>query len=477
MTRVLVVSRNPAMAMGLSATDHDIVDLKPPTFGDWIAGPDDVDALVLDLESPALAAAAVVNLRAHGKLAPALLVSSDSPGWDAPELRDLITTSVLQQPVTRATLLTALDEMLTSVQASDPHSEPFIPDLQPVDEIPLNTAEALSELRRADDEDARPDRSDGPDGQDEIERLIVDPRPPIDDLPRGDEAIPAFAAEAQASAAEVTVPRKRRRAPTRAEPHVAEAPEEYTLSAVPRTRRTTPTTQPTRTTSSKVLDDLDRLRSSPSEPAQPRQKEPGAHVRPRQRSRKQPVAPRGSRPVQKAEKVDVVDPADLVRRLTSLTDDLYGVPETAQVVIADAVDRVAAGAGALLCPDDGGWRVSGGVTLRPLEHRIVLQGDAWLIQEVAEGGRGIIIEDTDIARDKLRGSPLASWRQLMAAPVPDIKGVLVLAREGDTPFTEEELGVVAALGGEAAPLLKAALGTRDLARRLAGFEDYLDRER
>lgn len=468
MTRVLVVSRNPAMAMGLSATDHDIVELKPPAFGEWIAGPDHVDALVLDLESPALAAAAVVNLRAHGKPAPALLVSSDRPGWDAPELRDLLNARVLHPPITRATLLTGLDAMLTLSGAADPQSEPFIPDSQPVDEVPLNTAEALSELRRADDEDSEPD------GQDEIDRLIVDPRPPIDDLP-GREQTPALAAEPEVKS-ETPGPRKRRHTSTRTGPPVAEAPEEYTLSAVPRTRRTTPTTQPTRTTSSKVLDDLDRLRSAPAEPIPPRQKETGgAHARPRQRTRKSSVAPLGDRPAKQSEKVDVDNPADLVRRLAPLADDLYGVPETAQVVIADAVDRVAAEAGAILCPDNGGWRVSGGVTLRPLENRIVLQSEAWLIQEVAEDGRGIIIEDTDIARDKLHGSPLASWRQLMVAPVPDVKGVLILARDGDTPFTEQELAVVAALGAEAAPLLKAALGTRDLARRLAGFEDYFDR--
>ncbi|MGH8940460.1 MAG: hypothetical protein ACRDV2_14105, partial [Actinomycetes bacterium] len=89
MARVLVVSRNPAVAMGFSATDHDVVDLRPRAFGAWIDGDEDADALVLDLQSPQLSAAAVNNLRTHGKVVPVLLVSSDVPGWSEPDMNDL----------------------------------------------------------------------------------------------------------------------------------------------------------------------------------------------------------------------------------------------------------------------------------------------------------------------------------------------------------------------------------------------------
>jgi hypothetical protein len=97
------------MAMGLSATDYEVVDLRPPAFGAWIDTTDNADALILDLENPKLAVAAVTNLRAHGKLAPVLLVSSDRPGWDDPEMRQLPAAAVLPLPISRPALLSALE--------------------------------------------------------------------------------------------------------------------------------------------------------------------------------------------------------------------------------------------------------------------------------------------------------------------------------------------------------------------------------
>lgn len=163
--------------------------------------------------------------------------------------------------------------------------------------------------------------------------------------------------------------------------------------------------------------------------------------------------------------------AALVRQLAAQVNDLYGVRETAEVVVADAVERTAAGAGALLVPDAGRWRVAAGVHLRHLEHRYELDADSWLVDEIARGHRGAIIEDTDVARSPLHGAPLASWRQLLAVPVPAVEGLLLVARDHDSPFTEDDLLMLARVGQEAAPLLAAALETRALARALSEFRD------
>ena len=165
----------------------------------------------------------------------------------------------------------------------------------------------------------------------------------------------------------------------------------------------------------------------------------------------------------------------LVRQLAASVNDLYGVRETAEVVIADAVERTAADAGALLVPDDGRWRVAAGVRLRPLEHRYELDADSWLVNEVARGHRGAIIEDTDVARSPLHGAPLASRRHLLAVPVPTVEGLLLVARDEDTAFTEADLLMLARVGQEAAPLLSAALETRTLARALSEFCDSAGR--
>jgi hypothetical protein len=163
--------------------------------------------------------------------------------------------------------------------------------------------------------------------------------------------------------------------------------------------------------------------------------------------------------------------AALVRELAASVHELYGVRETADVVVADAVERTAASAGALLVPDGGRWRVAAGVHLRPLEHRYELDAGSWLVDEIARGYRGAIIENTDVARRPLQGAPLASHRHLLAVPVPTVEGLLLVARDDDPAFTEDDLLLLALVGQEAAPLLSAALDTRALARALSEFSD------
>ena len=166
--------------------------------------------------------------------------------------------------------------------------------------------------------------------------------------------------------------------------------------------------------------------------------------------------------------------ASLVRRLMAVVDELYGVRETAEVVVADAVERTSAHAGALLVPDGGRWRVAAGLHLRSLEHRYELDSDSWLVDEIARGYRGVIIENTDVARTGLHGAPLASRRHLLAVPVPSVEGLLLVARDEDPAFTEDDVLTLARVGQEAAPLLSSALDTRALARALWEFSDVSD---
>ena len=166
--------------------------------------------------------------------------------------------------------------------------------------------------------------------------------------------------------------------------------------------------------------------------------------------------------------------ASLVRQLMVVLDELYGVRETAEVVVADAVERTSAHAGALLMPDGGRWRVAAGLHLRSLEHRYELDSDSWLVDEIARGYRGVIIENTDVARTGLHGAPLASRRHLLAVPVPSVEGLLLVARDEDPAFTEDDVLTLARVGQEAAPLLSSALDTRALARALWEFSDVSD---
>ena len=120
--------------------------------------------------------------------------------------------------------------------------------------------------------------------------------------------------------------------------------------------------------------------------------------------------------------------------------------------------------------------MAGGVGLRPLEFRLQLTDESWLIANIANAGKGVIIEDSDVARHDLRGAPLASRTHLMAVPVSGVRGVLLLSRDRAEPFTEASLGALAGLAEEAAPLLRQAMDIRTLARALArhlDLEEYL----
>lgn len=161
-----------------------------------------------------------------------------------------------------------------------------------------------------------------------------------------------------------------------------------------------------------------------------------------------------------------------VRGLLDRRSELFGVAETAQVLADEVVERGESDAAAVLVPDGDTWRVSGGVGLRPVERRLVLDTSHWLIFEIAVGGRALLIEDTDIVRPRLAGAPLAAWRHLLAVPVPGLRAAVVLARGQEAArFTERDLAAVVPVVAEASPLLTAALQMRELARVLAPLRD------
>ena len=162
----------------------------------------------------------------------------------------------------------------------------------------------------------------------------------------------------------------------------------------------------------------------------------------------------------------------LVAALTEQIGQVYGVADTAQVLADEVVERADADAAAILVPDGTVWRVSGGVGLRPLERRLVLDATHWLVGEIAIEGRALLVEDTDIVRPKLVGAPLAAWRHLLAVPVPNVQAAVVLARGHEAgPFTEHDLAIIVGPVREAAALLQAAIQARHLARLLSPLRE------
>jgi ApbE superfamily uncharacterized protein (UPF0280 family) len=166
------------------------------------------------------------------------------------------------------------------------------------------------------------------------------------------------------------------------------------------------------------------------------------------------------------------DLPSLVATLSRRCGELFGVADTAQVLADDLVERAEADAAAVLVPDGPIWRVSGSVGLRPLERSAALDATHWVITEIALGGQVLLLQDTALARPKLAGAPLATWRHLLAVPVPRVQALVMLARgPAASPFGEADLAQVVAPVSEAADLLATAIQTRHLARLLSPLRE------
>jgi hypothetical protein len=164
---------------------------------------------------------------------------------------------------------------------------------------------------------------------------------------------------------------------------------------------------------------------------------------------------------------------ELVEAVRALVDELDDVREAAGVVVTESTTAATATSGVVLLPDGDVWRVTGAVGVRPLEWRYVVEADSWLVTTVVTGDRGVIVEDSDIARQRLGGAPLAHFPQLLAAPIPQAGGLVLIAREARA-FTKDDLSAVADIAREAGPLLADALRIRDLARALSDFRALVD---
>ncbi len=167
------------------------------------------------------------------------------------------------------------------------------------------------------------------------------------------------------------------------------------------------------------------------------------------------------------------DPISMVRTLQEVVGHLSRLHEVAELLRRRCTDAVTSEASAVLVPDGEVWRVSAGAHLRPLEERLQITADHWLITEIVRAGHGVLIRDTDVARTRLSGAPLASWPNLMALPIREVDALVLLARK-TKPFGRGDLTKGSQAIGQAAIQLKEAFDVRSLARALATFVDPVD---
>lgn len=164
--------------------------------------------------------------------------------------------------------------------------------------------------------------------------------------------------------------------------------------------------------------------------------------------------------------------SELIDELVSRLPRLLGIGTVSRAVAEDACARLAGSASVVMARDGEHHCVTAGVGLRPLEHRLQLSPDHWLVREVAVNGHGLLVEDTDIARRDLAGAPLAAAKYLVAAPVPDVGAIVMVARElAGGAFVASDLSTLAALTVEAIQPLRESLALRELSRWLSNLDD------
>ncbi len=163
----------------------------------------------------------------------------------------------------------------------------------------------------------------------------------------------------------------------------------------------------------------------------------------------------------------------LVRSLQRDISRLGRVHEAARLLRDRCTSAVPCDAAAVLVPDEDVWRVAAGARLRPLEQRLQVRADHWLVAEVVTASHGLLVRDTDVVRARLSGSPLASWPHLLALPVIEARSLVLLARESGG-FSEDDLTRAHAALDDAGRLLRDALEVRDLARAMSDYTDRAD---
>ena len=581
---VVLVSRNPMLAMALEGTTFDVVEVAPTRLEHWLESDAALHeaALVLDLGSSRAAVDAVTRLRAAGRTLPVLVVVSNPD--KEPELLSLARTGVIGPPVTAARVGAALTDLLAQAlvqpPAELPSFEESLPSEQPTDQVDDERTDAADTDRDTDADtdtiagaaadtaaetgaETAADAAASEDGEDEVEDVehevdevvevvevedveeppasvaraprddlraaLLEPVPelPFDDAPRWltepDADVPVAAAPSAISvapAAELALFDAGDEAESENEADVNAAGDTEDVEIVEDIAAADDDTVDEEVEDDAAADDDtvdeevendaaaddDAVDEEPSVVVDlrklPRSRAPSGpltSVAPQDdlrhelltaragavasvthmetRRRPEPVthrAPAVHEPVSVALSPDL-SVASIIAALTDVETELFGVVETAEVIVADAVERAASDGSALLVPDGKVWRVSAGEGLRSLEMRYQLVPDDWLVERVAEANKGVIVEGSDAARHALRGAPLASRKHLIAVPIqlPDSTpgAILLVARDDDPPFDEQDLVEMARLAREAAPLLTEALRLRDVARALSPYRD------
>ncbi|MEP6695261.1 MAG: helix-turn-helix domain-containing protein [Pseudonocardiales bacterium] len=450
MSRLLLVTRNAALAMALASEPYELVVLRPDAADEWRAGLAVADAAILDVGDPVAVEAVLQGLQGDGLTLPVIVATDGEALWDRVRLLRLSGVTFLQLPLSKGALLTAVHDALG---ASTPAVAIGAPEADSIGTLLKGAREkqgwSLADVSRRtlilqatvgqiEDDDFS--------GCDDVEfaRDLVRAIATALGLP-----LAPVVARFDASFAGAQRHSGRRPEPlTVAHPASASSPRQATPAEAPRPqqapRKQAPAAKPVAALVS----------SAPAPRERPRRIFPTARA-PR------PAVPVAAPPL-------ALD--ELLQRLLERSDQMAGVGETADVVLAESLDRSGGDAGCLILPDEQTWLVYASKGLSGAERRARLGEGHWLVRDVVLAGHAFMVTDSDIVRGRLADAPLAACRHIIGVPIARVAGLVLIGRDAP-PFVKRDLEAVLGLCAEAARLLTTAVLVRRLARKLGEYRN------
>ena len=495
MSRLLLVTHNAALPFALASTGQEIIQLDIDEDVRWAEATAGADVVVLDVEDPAAAQLLIDGIAHDTEGSRVVLLANGDARWDAMGGAPVPGVMVLPRPLTMPRLLATIDEILAGPPLTTPDGptvaldqtvEPAPSVLHPAPATPPDPVEELAPVEEPD-----PVEELAPVGQHDQQtsapalatplQLPLEPERPMPSLP----GQPSGPTDWGASVGPAVTPARAwtvRQKDGAAEPPQDQStpqPDPQPVSVADAEPVATAVPQGEARWSPPVVDVEARLAGVAHLTMAPVSHPPAPTARPPDPEPSSARPPDARHPSAQPPVVqDFPEPApaqtqSLVRALAASADDLASVAETAQIVLGAAIAVTGATAGALMVRDGPEWRVAAGEGLRALEERLRLVAGHWLVKEVSASRHGLLLQGRDGPRQQLYGAPLANREHLMAAPLPPVGAIVLLAREG-VPFTKEDLVALMPVTKEAAPLLVDALDVRRLARLIERFADHPD---
>lgn len=155
--------------------------------------------------------------------------------------------------------------------------------------------------------------------------------------------------------------------------------------------------------------------------------------------------------------------------VSAAVGEVLSLTDLCMAIVEQCVRGSRAQSAALLASDGVRWEVVADIGLRPLERRMPLEGDHWLLDRLGRVGPLLLIRDTDVVRGELASVPLASRSSIVAMILDPPHALLLLGCADAECFDQSDLTELLKVRRLVTEPLQDALRLRDMAQDLSRF--------